>query len=86
VATAQAAEPSHSFVAAGTDRELIGAEHDQLLQAAPREPVNGATRITMHGEAEPGAAVRLAEPIMRRAMQRQAESDLGNLRDILETR
>jgi hypothetical protein len=40
----------------------------------------------MHGEAEPGGLFRLAGPILRRAMRRQAQSDLGNLRDILEAR
>jgi carbon monoxide dehydrogenase subunit G len=50
------------------------------------EAVDGSTRITMHGEAEPGGLFRLAGPILRRAMRRQAQSDLGNLRDILEAR
>lgn len=44
------------------------------------------TQVIFHGRGEPGGLFKLAEPVMRRAMQRQAEHDLANLKDILEGR
>ncbi|NIO68996.1 MAG: hypothetical protein GTN71_08160 [Anaerolineae bacterium] len=48
------------------------------------EAVNGSTKVTMVGEAEPGGFFKLAEPIALRMTQRQLETSLSNLKDLLE--
>lgn len=48
------------------------------------EAVNGSTKVTMVGEAEPGGFFKLAEPIALRMTQRQLETSLNNLKDLLE--
>ncbi len=52
------------------------------------EPVEGGTRLTLVGEGETGGFFKrlfgLADPIVVRMMQRGTETDLANLKDILE--
>jgi len=49
------------------------------------EPVpEGATKITLNGEADVGGFFKLAEPIVNRMLQRQWETNLSNLKDLLE--
>jgi len=48
------------------------------------EAVNGSTKVTMLAEAEPGGFFKLAEPIALRMTQRQLETSLNNLKDLLE--
>lgn len=48
------------------------------------EPVEGGTRLTFVGEGEIGGLFRMADPIVKRMMQRQLEGNLTNLKDILE--
>jgi carbon monoxide dehydrogenase subunit G len=49
------------------------------------EPTNGGTRVTIAGEGEPGSALRLAGPLLRRAVERQARDDLRRLKRLLES-
>ena len=55
-------------------------------QSCTMEPVEGGTRLTWGGEGEYGGFFRLAEPILVRMFQRQLETILANLKDILEVR
>ncbi len=48
------------------------------------EAVDGSTKVTMVGEAEPGGFFKLAEPLALRMTQRQLETSLNNLKDLLE--
>lgn len=50
------------------------------------EEADGGTRIVFTGEGEPGGFFKLAEPLVGRQAQRQAEADFGTLKDILEAR
>lgn len=48
------------------------------------DPVESGTKVTMALEGEVGSFFRLAEPIVIRMIQRDVESSLANLKDILE--
>lgn len=48
------------------------------------EAVNGGTKFTIVAEAEPGGFFKLAEPIVERMLQRQWETNVVNLKDLLE--
>jgi uncharacterized membrane protein len=50
------------------------------------EPIPGGTRITTPSECEPGGFFKVASPILRQAMKRQADSDCATLKDLLESR
>lgn len=45
---------------------------------------DGVTVLTSHGEAEPGGLFKLASPMMRGALRRQAENDFRTLKAIVE--
>jgi len=46
--------------------------------------VNGGTRVTLAVEAEAAGFFKLAEPIGARMLNRQFETNFGNLKDLLE--
>lgn len=48
------------------------------------QPVEGGTRVTQVVEADVGGFFRLAEPLVVRLVRRNLESELHNLKDILE--
>ncbi len=48
------------------------------------DPVEGGTKVTMDIEGEVGGFFKLAEPIVVRIIQRDFETSLANLKDILE--
>lgn len=48
------------------------------------ESVARGTKVTIHAEVEPGGFFRLAEPIFARTAQRQYETNLATLKDLLE--
>lgn len=48
------------------------------------EPVEGGTRIDSTFEVEPGGFFKLADPLVTRMAKRQFESDLANLKDLME--
>ncbi|TEU13463.1 MAG: hypothetical protein E3J21_18580 [Anaerolineales bacterium] len=48
------------------------------------EAVDGSTKVTMVTEAEAGGFFKLAEPLALRMTQRQLETSLNNLKDLLE--
>jgi uncharacterized membrane protein len=48
------------------------------------EGIGGSTRVSGSFEAEPGGFFKLAEPILVRVGKRQFESDLANLKDLME--
>ena len=50
------------------------------------EPVNEGTRIILTGKGEPGGFFRLAEPPIGRILKRQVDTDIENLKDLLESR
>ena len=50
------------------------------------EPSNGATRIRIVGEGEPGASLKLAGPLVARAAKRQFAGDFASLKRVLEAR
>jgi carbon monoxide dehydrogenase subunit G len=49
------------------------------------EPSGEGTRLTLVGEGEPGGALRLAGPLLRRVVNRQARDDLRRLKRLLES-
>ena len=49
------------------------------------EGSDGGTVIISHGEAEPGGLFKLAAPVMRGALKRQAENDFRTLKTVLES-
>jgi hypothetical protein len=51
------------------------------------EPVSSeGTRITQRNEGEPGGFFELVEPMLQRAVKRQIQTNLENLKDLLEAR
>jgi carbon monoxide dehydrogenase subunit G len=50
------------------------------------EPANGGTRLTVIGELDAHGLFKLAEPVFARMVGRELESNLGHLKDLLETR
>jgi len=48
------------------------------------EPAEGGTRVRTTIEAEPGGFFKLAEPLIVRMAKRQFQSDLDNLRELME--
>jgi uncharacterized membrane protein len=48
------------------------------------EPVEGGTRVDTTVELEPGGLFKLAEPLVMGMAKRQWESDLANLKDLME--
>jgi carbon monoxide dehydrogenase subunit G len=49
------------------------------------ESSGDGTRLTLVGEGGPGGALRLAGPLLRRAVNRQARDDLRRLKRLLES-
>ena len=50
------------------------------------QTVPEGTAFSMFLEGEPGGFFKLAEPLVARSIQRQWETNLANLKDLLETR
>jgi uncharacterized membrane protein len=48
------------------------------------EPAEGGTRVNFKLEGEPGGFFKLAEPLVARMAKRNIESDLANLKDLME--
>ncbi len=48
------------------------------------EPVEGGTRVSIVFEAQPGGFFKLAEPLVMSMLKRNFESDLANLKDLME--
>ena len=48
------------------------------------EPAPGGTRLTIVGEADTGGFFKLAEGLVMRAFQREMQSGLATLKDVLE--
>lgn len=48
------------------------------------EPVEGGTKLSTVGEAEPGGFFKMAEPIAMRMFEREMKGNFANLKDILE--
>jgi uncharacterized protein YndB with AHSA1/START domain len=48
------------------------------------EPTAGGTLLTFRGSGEPGGAMRLAGPLLRRALKRQFAQHCANLKRVLE--
>ena len=44
----------------------------------------GGTKVTTGGEGDVGGFFKLAEPIVARMLKRQFETDIANLKDLLE--
>ena len=54
------------------------------MNSATLEPVEEGTKVTLVAEYEVGGYFKLAEPILARMAQRQAETDYANLKDLVE--
>lgn len=54
------------------------------MNSATLEPVEEGTKVTLVAEYEVGGFFKLAEPILARMAQRQAETDYANLKDLVE--
>jgi uncharacterized protein YndB with AHSA1/START domain len=52
--------------------------------SATLESVDEGTKVTLVGEYEVGGFFKLAEPIIARMGQRQADADFANLKDLVE--
>ena len=50
------------------------------------EPAGGGTKVTFTLQGEAGGFFKLAEPIVARSTQRQWDTNLANLKDLLEQR
>jgi len=50
------------------------------------EPDGGGAKVTFTMQGEAGGFFKLAEPIVARSTQRQWETNLANLKDLLEQR
>jgi len=50
------------------------------------EPVKGGTRVRLVLKAEPGGFVKLAEPLVASMGKRRFETDVANLKDLMEAR
>ena len=48
------------------------------------EPATGGTRVTFLLTGEPGGFFKLAEPVLMQILQRQWQTNLANLKDVLE--
>jgi hypothetical protein len=48
------------------------------------EPAEGGTQINASIDGEPRGFFKLAEPLLERALKRQFDSDLANLKDMME--
>jgi uncharacterized membrane protein len=48
------------------------------------EPANGGTRLAFTAHGEPGGVMRLAKPLLSRALARQFRRDLARLKERLE--
>jgi len=48
------------------------------------EPVEGGTRVSVVFGAEPGGFFKLAEPLVKSMAKRGIETDLANLKDLME--
>ena len=48
------------------------------------EPNGGGTRVTFLLTGEPGGFFKLAEPVLMQILQRQWQTNLANLKDVLE--
>jgi uncharacterized membrane protein len=48
------------------------------------EPAGAGTKVTYSLRGEPGGFFKLAEPLVKRSVQRQWETNLANLKDMLE--
>ena len=48
------------------------------------ERIEGGTRLNLTIEAEPGGFFKLAEPLVVSMVKRQIQSDLANLKDLME--
>jgi uncharacterized membrane protein len=48
------------------------------------EPAGDGTRVTFLLTGEPGGFFKLAEPVLMRLLQRQWDTNLANLKDVLE--
>jgi uncharacterized protein YndB with AHSA1/START domain len=84
----EAEQTSEGSVGVGTTfqgvSQFLGQRGEWTSEFTEFEPVEGGTRFTMIGEGETGGFFKLAEPILNRMWQRQLESMLANLKDILE--
>ena len=56
----------------------------QVLGTLTVESVGGGTRVNTTFEVKPGGFFKLAEPLVTRMAKRQFESDLANLKDLME--
>jgi uncharacterized protein YndB with AHSA1/START domain len=54
------------------------------MNSATLESVEEGTKVTLVAEYEVGGYFKLAEPILARMAQRQAETDYANLKDLVE--
>jgi hypothetical protein len=48
------------------------------------ESVDGGTKFTISAKAETGGFFKLAEPLVARMLDRQWDTNAGNLKDLLE--
>jgi uncharacterized protein YndB with AHSA1/START domain len=48
------------------------------------EPAEGGTKLTIGGEGETGGLFKLAEGMMQRRMEKEMETNLAGLKDLLE--
>ena len=71
-------EPNRRFVLKSTSGPV--ANEDTFTF----EPVKGGTEVTRKTEGEMGGFFKLAEPLVDRMLRRQFETNLANLKDLLE--
>ena len=72
-----------------TDKKVVQRLHSGPMlfdQIFAFEPVDGGTKLTLGGEGETGGFFKLAEPLLKRRMQKEMEGNLSNLKGILEAR
>jgi uncharacterized protein YndB with AHSA1/START domain len=71
-------EPNRKFAEKTTSGSL------QSTELITFESVDGGTKVTVAGEVEASGFIKMAEPLFARMAKRQLETDISNLKDILE--
>ena len=71
-------EPNRKFAQKATSGSL------QTTEIMTFKSVEAGTKVTIAGEVEASGFIKMAEPVFARVAKRQFETDMSNLKDILE--
>lgn len=72
-------KPNHKFAEKATSGNL----HTEEIFTF--KAVNGGTEVNLVGEVEATGFIKMAEPVFARVAKRQVETDIQNLKDLMES-